>query len=63
VAEKMNHEPNIYGAVGDTRKGAAEILVRIESGKVAIMYLAPRSRVTNRNEFQCMSGVPDQPSL
>ena len=23
VAEKMNHEPNIYGADGDTRKGAA----------------------------------------
>jgi len=29
----MNHEPNIYGADGDTRKGAAEIQVRIESGK------------------------------
>ena len=23
VAEKMNHEPNLYGADGDTRKGAA----------------------------------------
>jgi hypothetical protein len=34
VAEKMNHEPNIDGPYGDTRKGAAEIQVWIESGRL-----------------------------
>ena len=61
--EKMNYEPNIYGADGDTRKGAAKIQVRIESGRATTMYLTPRSRATNRNESQYMSSIPDQTSL
>jgi hypothetical protein len=63
VAEKMNHEPNIYGADGDTRKGAAGIQVRTRVREAAIMYLTPRSRATNQNESQHISSVPDQTSL
>jgi hypothetical protein len=43
VPEKMNYEPNIYGADEDTREGAAEIQVRSEFRK---SLHAPHTQVT-----------------